>query len=63
MSNKISNMALTLCKMGQGKETCRYLTFGDGYECAKHTELRPYIDERVEAGTMTAQGDNCVGYK
>lgn len=49
-----------VCKVGQGKECCRYLMAGpDGFECAKGTGFAKHIDLRVH--TMTAQGDNCEG--
>ena len=45
-------------------ETCRYLGIGpDGWECLKHTVHAPYLDARVEAGTIRARGDNCDGTK
>jgi hypothetical protein len=55
-----------VCKPGQGATTCRYLSVspgrnGVGYACEKATGLRYQIDERVKAGTMGAQGDNCEG--
>ena len=34
-----------VCKIGQGAECCRYLTFGDEFECAKLTPLKAAIDE------------------
>jgi hypothetical protein len=49
------------CELGKGKETCRYLTMGSGWDCEKGTSLGRYLDERVEANTMNAQGDNCPG--
>ncbi len=50
------------CKPGKGKETCRYLTMSpDGWDCEKGTSLGRQLDERVEANTMNAQGDNCPG--
>ena len=50
------------CKIGQAEKCCRYLTVGaEGFECAKLTSLKPTIDARVEAGTFTAKGDNCLG--
>ena len=53
----------SVCKIGQGKTCCRYLVTGiNGFQCAKLTSLRLTLDARVEADTMTAQGDNCDGY-
>lgn len=53
---------LTICKMGQGKECCRYLTMGSrGWSCEKLTNLKSYFDKRVTENTITAQGDNCAG--
>ena len=52
-----------ICKIGQGGECCRYLICGaGGFECAKHTELKDVIDQRVSNNIMTAQGNNCEGY-
>lgn len=48
-----------ICKLGQGKECCRYLVAGvDGFECMRITvQGKAMINTRVS--TMTAQGDNC----
>jgi hypothetical protein len=52
-----------ICKMGQGKDCCRYLMAGaKGFICGKHTSAKPLLDERVATNTMIAQGDNCGGY-
>ena len=50
-----------ICKIGMGKECCRYLGIGKGFECLKSTSLAKLLDDRVKAGTMYAQGDNCDG--
>jgi hypothetical protein len=51
-----------ICKMGQKAECCRYLTIGaNGFSCAKLTELKPTIDDRVASKQFTAKGDNCPG--
>ena len=51
-----------VCRVGCGKECCRYLTMSPlGWSCEKHSSLRPLLDARVEMGTMNAQGDNCEG--
>lgn len=48
------------CLLGTGATCCRYLTLGpDGFQCAKLTGLRAYIDGRAEQ--MSAKGDNCEG--
>lgn len=50
-----------VCKLGQGKDCCRYLgAAGVGFICLKFTD-RAYLDARVATNTMTAQGDNCRG--
>ena len=61
---KISKIHLNqVCKIGQGNECCRYIIAGSqGIGCAKHTELNKVIDAKVNAGEMTAQGDNCAGW-
>ena len=52
-----------ICKIGQGRECCRYLIVGGlGFECAKLTKLKTLLDKRVLKDSMTAQGDNCKGY-
>lgn len=48
-----------VCKIGQGKNCCRYLLFGMGFECGKTGPLKGVIDSKVEY--MTAQSDNCEG--
>lgn len=51
-----------VCKLGQGKEVCRYLCFHRGkMACAKGSALQSIIDERSAQGTMSAKGDNCSG--
>ena len=50
-----------ICKMHEGKSTCRYLGMGaSGFVCMKGTELQSVIDSKVEQ--MKAQGDNCPGF-
>jgi len=53
----------SICKIGKGKKTCRYLGVGrDGFECLKgQVAIALHIDARVEEGTMNAEGDNCDG--
>jgi hypothetical protein len=51
---------VTVCKFGQGADTCRYLIMAvtdDGFSCAKLTRLKTFLDEAI----MTARGDNCEG--
>lgn len=48
------------CKPGTS-ECCRYLVMGSGWQCAKLTEHKKTLDDRVAAGTMRAVGDNCEG--
>jgi hypothetical protein len=51
-----------VCRIGQGHSCCRYLVMGgNGFECAKHTELKTLLDTRVATETITARGDNCMG--
>ena len=55
------NHVRDVCKVGQGKECCRYLTRGlNGWSCEKLTHAA-YFDKRVAEGNMFAQGDNCPG--
>lgn len=51
-----------VCKLGQGAACCRYLMFGKGFECHKHSQLAAVIDGRVERGEFNARGDNCDGW-
>jgi hypothetical protein len=54
--------AKTVCKVGQGRECCRYLTCGpNGWSCEKHTALGRTLDKRVEEKSIGARGDNCLG--
>jgi hypothetical protein len=51
-----------VCKIGQGKECCRYLAAGiNGFLCLKLTEGKKNLDKRVSEGNINAQGDNCEG--
>ena len=51
-----------LCKPGQGKDSCRYLTLGGkGYGCAQTSNLKDSIDKKVENGEKIASGINCEG--
>ena len=65
MNNEITQEEMhTLCKIGQGAETCRYLgNAGSDPRCLKHTALAARVDDRVKSGSMIAQGDNCEGKK
>lgn len=53
----------SVCKIGKGRECCRYLVAGaGGMECAKlQKTLKLQIDRSVAVGVFTAQGDNCEG--
>jgi hypothetical protein len=62
MKNIDKDRLKAICKVGQGKDCCRYVTCGgDGFECAKNSGISNILDERVKTGTMHAQGDNCGG--
>ncbi|MBI2099051.1 hypothetical protein HYT45_01390 [Candidatus Uhrbacteria bacterium] len=52
-----------VCKAGHGKETCRYLSVGNGeWTCVKFVpEVAMFLDQRVLTGKMRAKGDNCEG--
>ena len=50
-----------VCKIGQGKECCRYIGVSDSFECMKHSSLKNALDARVQSKTITARGDNCGG--
>lgn len=52
------------CRLGCGKECCRYLGMGmKGWKCLKLTNLKSIIDEKVNSKAMSAEGDNCEGIK
>jgi hypothetical protein len=54
--------AKATCKIGQGHDCCRYVMGGaDGFECARHTDLKDYLDRRVTEKSIIARGDNCPG--
>jgi len=58
----MSSQIEEVCKIGQGNDCCRYLVVGpNGFECAKHTALKRYLDTRVTNKLITAQADNCEG--
>jgi hypothetical protein len=60
----LNNKHITeICKMGQGKDCCRYLTCGsEGFMCAKlNPSLAMILDKRVREETITARADNCKG--
>lgn len=51
-----------VCRIGQGRQCCRYVSFGaGGWDCEKYKSTGLYIDQRVERGEMNARGDNCGG--
>lgn len=52
-----------VCMVGSRAKTCRYLILTkDGFECAKLVpELKAWLDSRVAASNMVAQGDHCEG--
>jgi len=59
-----NNMLNEVCKMGQGKDCCRYMFVdGDGIQCGKFTFIKEIVDKKVDANAMLAQGDNCDGLK
>jgi hypothetical protein len=51
------------CLLGQGERCCAFLGFGTEFLCFKGTEVEAEIRRRLEAGTMTAKGDNCRGWE
>jgi hypothetical protein len=52
----------TICKIGCGHKCCRYLVMApEGFECAKLTGMKEYLDARVASSTINARGDNCEG--
>lgn len=59
MNEHIKNV----CKIGQGKECCRYLTLGpDGWNCERNNpSAKRMLDLRVESGSFISKGINCDG--
>lgn len=52
----------TVCLVEKGVLCCRYLCMApEGWSCAKHTNLKSYIDRKVANNTFRAKGDNCLG--
>ena len=52
-----------VCRIGQDKNCCRYLTMGvKGWSCGKNDfGLKNIVDKKVESGSFISQGDNCDG--
>ena len=51
-----------VCRLGEGKATCAFLTIGmGGAECAKGDVFESAVRARLKTGSMGAQGDNCSG--
>ena len=64
MSGLSEQCTQTVCKRGQGNETCAFLAYSGADQewiCAKGTELEPILATRKMTGEMIAQGDNCSG--
>jgi hypothetical protein len=55
----------SVCKVGQGKECCKYLIMAmNGWECMKTVPAdKKLIDDFYSDSTHNANGDNCNGYK
>jgi hypothetical protein len=54
----------TVCKIHQGKDTCRYIARdldGEGFVCMKNSKMQAVLDNQVAENKMLAQGDNCEG--
>ena len=57
-----TEVADTVCKMGQGAACCRYLSIGaSGWSCLKHSDMKDYLDMRVARDALTSKADNCEG--
>ena len=54
-----------ICRPGQMEKTCAFLLMGaEGWECAKDiAQFYHAVQLRLAKGTMTAQGDNCLGWR
>lgn len=64
MKNIPDNHLKEICKIGQRKDCCRYITCGsNGFECAKHTAMKGVLDFKADSKMLTAQSDNCEGLK
>lgn len=52
----------SVCKIHQGKKTCRYIGLGvKGFVCVKNSAIQPILDEKVQEKTIKSCGDNCEG--
>jgi len=55
----------TICELGTDIQHCRYLAMvpdrQGAPECAKASNLRQVLNQRVSDADMVAQGDNCPG--
>ncbi len=55
----MNNYVKDICKIGQGRKFCRYLSAGPhGFCCEKLGHLRDHLDHATH---MTARADNCDG--
>ena len=63
MSAVSDERAKEVCKFGQGEATCAFIILicGEGFECAKGTDIETIIRDRLAEGRMKAKGDNCGG--
>ena len=57
----VTDYVKNICKIGQGKDCCRYLIFGTGFECAKLTTVSRIIDVHATLPSYTSKGNNCDG--
>jgi hypothetical protein len=55
---------ITICKIGQGFNCCKYLVVGsDGFECMKINQANKKIIDSNWGAQKSAQSDNCEGKK
>ena len=58
----INSYINVICKIGQGKDCCKYLIMGkSGFECAKFTTSTKLLIDKNWNPQKVAQGDNCAG--
>lgn len=58
----INENIVTVCKIGQGADCCKYLVVGNkGFECMKTDPENKNLIDTNWGAQKSAQGDNCDG--
>jgi hypothetical protein len=54
--------AKEICRIGQGKDCCRFLTMAPtGWSCEKTSSFSDHLTTKASLGLMVAISDNCEG--